>query len=512
MLDHGDYVLVCLVGIACLLYPVLDNTIPPLMDYPGHLSRVYILYDLLHDHIFGEMYQYRFVIVPNLAVDGICLGLMELGLSAEISGRVFVAITVVVMAGGVLAWHYAIFRRWSCCPMLIFPFIYHDIFFYGFINYFFGIGVAFLGAAIWRLNEGRRLPGPLLILLLFSILLFFSHLMALLIMVGLIVGRGLGSQVLRRHRSKSAMLRLLAGAAVGLLPLGLLAFAPLLGESSPLSFAAITRQLSLAVLVSRFTLLRNVTWGYDHVTDLVSLACLAVIAGYVLLVRALRVDLASVVPFVGLIAVYLIVPEYIFGTSYAVERLPIVIFMTVVGSTDMVMRQRWERIALPGLLVALSLLRGAAVESAWARANAAFSPLLAALDRVPAYARIYSANAVNGTIASLVRMPFGSLPGYAVIRRNAYFSGTFAIPSQNLVVRQPRYAAGPPTPGFYHAGQPTTLNDPHDPYTDAQLAFYDYALIINPELWPNQPPANLKPVVAGPGYTLFAIARTHVVP
>ena len=133
-------------AVGCLLYPVLNNSVPPLLDYAGHIARIGVLYDLIHGTGFSDMYRVHLAVVPNLAVDGIVLALMELGLSVEIAGRCFLALTLVTLASGVVVLHYATFRRFSVWPVLALAFIYQEIFFYGFINYLFGVGLAFCPA------------------------------------------------------------------------------------------------------------------------------------------------------------------------------------------------------------------------------------------------------------------------------------------------------------------------------------------------------------------------------
>src|SRR5262249_55643016 len=143
---------------------------------------------LVHGTGFADMYRYRFAVVPNLAVDGVVLGLMELGLSVEAAGRCFLALTLIVLATGVVTLHFATFRRFSVLPVIMLPFIYQDIFFSASINYSFGVGLAFSCTALWRCTEQRSLFTAGSVLLLSAIALFFSHLLTLLLMLGMVIG------------------------------------------------------------------------------------------------------------------------------------------------------------------------------------------------------------------------------------------------------------------------------------------------------------------------------------
>ena len=89
------------------LAPIALNSVPPLGDYPGHLARVFVLHQLLHGAGFADMFRIHWAIVPNLAIDGVVLGLMELGVPVEIAGRLFLGATVALLGTGVVALHRA---------------------------------------------------------------------------------------------------------------------------------------------------------------------------------------------------------------------------------------------------------------------------------------------------------------------------------------------------------------------------------------------------------------------
>jgi hypothetical protein len=220
--------------------------------------------------------------------------------------------------------------------------------------------------------------------------------------------------------------------------------------------------------------------------------------------RGLRLDPGLAIAGVGLLLIYLIVPDGWFGTLYLPERLPAVIAMIGFAGSGVLLPRRAERGAIVALVAALILVRGVTVERAWQAADAAYRPLLDALDRLPAGARVFSAIAYQGDFAAMLRPPFQGLPAYAVIRRGAYSPQVFAEPSQNIVTRRPPFDAAPGAPPNLRADRPTLRGPGDSPYAPDRLAFYDAALILHPELWP-PPPPSLRPIVQERGYTLFAI-------
>ncbi len=384
-------------AIAFLLYPVIRNSIPPLYDYVGHISRVFVLYNLIHGTGFAGMYRIHLAVVPNLAVDGVVLSLMELGLPAEVAGRGFLVLMLLALALGVIALHYAAFRRLSIWPVIALPFLYQDVLFWGFLNYLLGVGLALATAAIWRLNERANLARAGIILLLCSLVLFFTHLLAVLLMLGLVVGVELSG--LLRHgnsRKRHAWLRLAVAVLAAGAPLILLFFAPLIADNHPPTLASAMQQLNLRSLELRLKALLWFSWGYNPTLDVVSLYTMFGLGAYALIRGLIRLDIPSLLPISGLVAIYLVVPDGWFHTAYLPTRLPLVIFLLAVAATDIVPRRRWERAGLLLIVVALTATRGIAVEQAWQSADAAFQPLFTAFPAIPAGSRNLLCRCVQG--------------------------------------------------------------------------------------------------------------------
>ncbi len=65
------------------------------------------------------------------------------------AGKVFIALTFALLAGGTMALHAALHRRWSPWPLLAVFFLYNSVFLWGFLNYLFGLGLALFACALW---------------------------------------------------------------------------------------------------------------------------------------------------------------------------------------------------------------------------------------------------------------------------------------------------------------------------------------------------------------------------
>jgi hypothetical protein len=433
------------VAIAFMLYPVLTSNIPPLADYSKHLSDLFVLYNLIHGTAFADMYRIHLAVTPNLAADGVILPLMELGLPIDVAGRCFLVLMLLALAVGVISLHYAAFRRMSIWPVLALPFLYQDFLFAGFLNYLLGVGLALMTVAFWRLNAGANLGRAGAVLLLSSLVLFFSHLVALLLALGLVIGVEISGLLLPGNRpTKQAWARLAVAVVATAAPLGLLFFAPVIADNHTPTLHAALQQFNLQSLVLRSKALLRFASGYDPTLDAASLAGVVGLGAYALVRRLIRFDIPSLLSIAGLVVLYLLVPDGWFGTAYLPERLPMVIFLLAVAAIDIVPARTWEHASLLLIVVVLVVALGVAVERAWQSADAASQPLIALLRTIPEGSRIYSAVAHEGDSRSMRRMPFGKLASYATIYRHAFSPDTKAAnPSQWIVDRQPPYDVAP---------------------------------------------------------------------
>ena len=101
---------------ATLLVPLLLVDVPPLLDYPNHLARMYVLAFGAHDPILSRMYEQHWAIIPNLAIDLVLPEMLKL-LPIYLAGRLVLAATLLMPLVGVIAYHRAAFRVRSYWPL-----------------------------------------------------------------------------------------------------------------------------------------------------------------------------------------------------------------------------------------------------------------------------------------------------------------------------------------------------------------------------------------------------------
>ncbi len=148
-----------------------------MVDYPNHMARMHILADGGHSPWLRQYYEIHWGILPNLSMDLVVPPLTRF-MSLETAGKVFIGLTFALLAGGVMALHAALHRRWSPWPLLAFFFLYNSVFLWGFLNYLFGLGLALLTCGLWIVLRDRSATLIVPLFSLLAVVLFFAHLFA----------------------------------------------------------------------------------------------------------------------------------------------------------------------------------------------------------------------------------------------------------------------------------------------------------------------------------------------
>jgi hypothetical protein len=476
--------------------PVLLAEIPPLTDYPGHLARVAILVRLLTGEDTGGMYALSPAVIPNLAIDGIVVGLVRLGFPIEAAGRIFLALTLAVLACGTWALHRAVFRRASAIPLFAIAFLYGDTLIWGFVNYIFGVGIALCGAAAWEVARRRSLVRAAVLLALFGVAAFFAHLLAALLLFGIVLATEAARLALRQEGS----LRRMGIALSAALPVVVfIMLMPVTHGTAPPRLAGLQDVLAPAALAWRLREIANFAVAYDRNVDLASLGLLAAGAAWAVLRRRLAIFPPLLLPLAGLAAIYLVIPDNWYGTAFLPDRLPMVLFALALASVDVPDRHG----VVAALALVLILLRTAVVADAWIAANRAYAPIVAYVSRLTPDQRIYAAIAYQRSHAVQRRLPRTGLANYATIRAGAFSAGVFAVPTQNIVRQAGPGLSAPASPPPYRTDIEPASD--YSPYTRQRLGFYDRLLVINPELLPFDAPSWLAADLRGPDYVIYRI-------
>lgn len=474
--------------------PVLLCGTLPLFDYPNHLARMHILAALPESPNLQRFYAIVWRPLPNLAMDLIVPSLAGL-LPLVWAGKLFVLLTLFLLAAGAAALHRVLFGAWSAWPCLAFLLLYSRILLWGFLNYLFGLGLALVALAAW-IALGRR-PAALRLALgiVFALALFFAHLLAFGLYGVMAIGYELGRVIRSRAAPRRALLDF-ALAGLSFLPaLAILFFATPGAASGAITPGRLARKLDLL-----FSVFDNYSRPFDIACFVVAVLALLIAfwRGWVRLAPALAVPLALVA------ITYLAMPSQLATASGADHRIPLLLGLLVVaGSRWTAPSRRGYRLFL-GAALAMFLLRLGVVTASWQASDRVYAHLLPALDQLAPGSRLavaFPPEALNSEAT-----PLAHFPTLAILRRDAFVPTLFAFPTQQPVALRPSYRAVadqlPPERlwSAFVAG-----NAPLDARERAALSAYDHIVFVGRRPFSLAKTNGLEPVFAAPRFRLFRI-------
>src|SRR5271165_5913614 len=91
---------VALVGL--LLVPILSVDIPPLLDYPNHLARLFVLAHGAADPFLSRVYAVYWAVIPDIAIDLIGPPLLAV-FGLHTVGRMLLAPSLLLPVAGTMA-------------------------------------------------------------------------------------------------------------------------------------------------------------------------------------------------------------------------------------------------------------------------------------------------------------------------------------------------------------------------------------------------------------------------
>ncbi len=168
-----------------LLAPLTLADLPPLLDYPNHLARLFVLAFGSADPVLQRFYQPHWAIIPNLALDLTVPPLLHV-LPVHLAGRLVIGLILLLPVLGATAYHRALSGRMSYWPLASVLFVYNAALLRGFLNFIASVGLALLFAAAWLAWRESRPSRAVLTAIGGAIVLFFCHLTGLLFFAVLI--------------------------------------------------------------------------------------------------------------------------------------------------------------------------------------------------------------------------------------------------------------------------------------------------------------------------------------
>lgn len=344
---------------AMLTAPLAVVDVPPLLDYPNHLARLFVLAFGPGDPILARFYQARWTVIPDLGIDLAGPPLLRLW-PVHVAGRIVAGCVLLLSVLGAIAYSRATlgYRSWWALGAALVA--YNQTFLLGFLNFTAGMGLALLLASAW-LRWRDPFPGSLLVLSAAGTVgLFFCHLMGVVFFALLIASHELTRiwALVRNHpREWRALVnRIAAGLIVFSAPALLYLSTDLHHESTGTAF--------LSPMDKASQLLVPVV-NYDLRLDLLTAAAIAGAVSVLAVRHRLLIPARSRITLCLVIALYAVSPFAFKGVFNLDTRFAVLLGFLLFASIAPAPLSRAGALCLAGLMITLFAARMALVLFLW---------------------------------------------------------------------------------------------------------------------------------------------------
>lgn len=377
-LSHRANIGIFLACLALALLPVLLTQHPPLLDYPNHLARLYIL---THpdDPYLSQYYQIDWSLLPNLGFDLIGYALASL-MPVDLAGRVFIGIANAVMLSAPMALHRALYGRLSPLPLFAGAIVFNRILQEGFLGYYLGAGLAVWAFALHLLLRGQRPVVRYAFLQAAALVLYLVHLYAVAVLAVLVLSHaaaegwraGVNGGLTFRMR---AALR--ATVPVGLpfvLPFLLLLASRTAGSAGVTEYWPYWRKFA------------QIPWSLTatDTAESLGLAAMALLPPLIARLAGGRMlHLGIIWPAAGLLALYFVLPNLLLSSANADWRVIIPLALVLAGGAEDPFRKHWVTAIFALVALAINAETARHVVALWRDGDRLAAEIDLALAKVP---------------------------------------------------------------------------------------------------------------------------------
>jgi hypothetical protein len=477
---------------AGLAIPVLVAEIPPLLDYPNHLVRLWLIAGGAKIEPLSRMYAVSWTSAyTNVGIDYLA-ALLGLIVPAVPLGSFLVLLSLVLAPLGAVALNRALFGgiHWWQIGFVLFAWTATLI--AGFLNFQIGIGCALLAASLEPRLALWRPPSRLLARAALATGLLFVHMFALFyycaLLGGLALGPALGELASWRTltgRARAVILALVPAAAPALL---FVALAPSL-PGSHVDAASNPPMWDLSVLGKLYVLLSPIA-TYNLGLDVACAAAAAVPVAVAVAAGRVQAHAGLLISVAALVVLALAAPTFLAGTWWIDNRLPLMAaFALVAGLRPDLPFGTAGKIAAAAALALVVTLRTGWIGAVWHERQADIRAVERAVRTVPAGSAVLPLDNTDDTLAPSAYPPgryfhnghptHWSFSVLAIMWRHVFVPNLFwAVGKQPLTVLPPWSEISFPEDGLRPAQE---LLDPQR--TAAHFAGwrrrYDYVLLLN---------------------------------
>jgi hypothetical protein len=491
-----------------IILPLFYTLVPPLQDYPNHLSRMFVLAQLPGNALLSHFYETDWAAIPNLIMDLTVPPLVP-WVGIYVAGRIFIGCTLLLLLLGPMVLHRAIYRSWSAWPLVGGLFVYNGFLFVGLMNYLFGVGVAIFGLAAWVALAEKSVVLRILVSIAFCAVLYACHLVAL----GL-YGLAIASFEAWRlwERKSLTMIELVTSAAELALP-----FLPFLYIllRSPMWGLAGDNQWESQGKLDAISLFLSV---YSDLTDIPFLVLIAFAIATAVRRGLVRVHPAGLIVACVISVVFFAMPRKAFGSWMADQRLVVGLFFLTLGFISVDLKKLEKQNAFFTICLVAIAIRVVDVSVNWSIISQPLLELKNSFHAIETGSRLLVTqvdNLPDGTVDAAL----SHAPNLAVIERSALVSRLFVVQGKQILHVRPDYRdhvdiEDGDTPSISQVMMATRAHNaiasddkPH--YWDQWPEFYDYVIVLgtDPDESENPAPDLLQIVHVGREFDLYRIKK-----
>lgn len=511
--------LLLLAALALLAVPVLSVRMPPLLDYPNHFARIWLLAGGAGAPPVSDFYAVDWSNAStNMGID-ILAAVLGAALPASVLAPLFLLAALILPPLGAAALNRAVFGGWHWWQVGFAALAWSATLLAGFLNFQIGLGLALLAAALDPSVARLRPAAAFAIRAGLAALVLLVHPFGLLFYAMLLGGLALGPswRILgsAREFGRGSRRALMAAAPVAVPLAAALLLVPALpgahaGEATGPEWSPFSLWWKLDLLFSGVR-------TYRRSVDLALVALLAAPALWVLATGRLRVHAGLLLVVAGLVVLLLVSPYRVAGTVWIEERFPVMAVLTLAAALrpDPILSSRAGAV-LAGVFLGVSVTRTALVAQVWHERQADVTAVERALAHLPAGASLLPMENTPalkdrwtvrgryiGNQATYTHLPVLALPW-----RQAFVPTLFAMKGKQPVRVLPPWDTiavndgGPVSISALLAEDPARYRSEHD-YPVHHLARwrerFDYVLVMNADI-----PDGGGPERSVPGLELIA--------
>jgi hypothetical protein len=392
-----------------LLMPLWLVKFPPLLDYPNHLARIFVLAHLNDPAFqFSSMYQSNWGLFPYLTMDVSLLAFQKL-LPLELAGRILLSLCLVALPLSV--WFFLrqanpgsdALAVWS----LLLP--YNVFFLMGFIDFSLGLSLCFLAVGLWIRYQGRPTVLRWGVLLAVFSATYFTHLFAFGVLALMVTV----CSIFKRFSWKRLLL-----SWVLFLPGSLFYLITRRGVAAP-------QDIAFDVFGDRWAWVAGFLHLYSSPVDTLTIASLMICLVLALWKNPeLRSNPEWVTIGAILFVLFWILPFKVGDAFYIYPRILPALFVVLLSMCHIGKRGRWLAIVAMGIF----LLRAGDITLGFWKEQPRLAALAQSFELIPRNARVLPVVEMDN--GDVIRRPYSHFWAYGTIRRGWLSPYLFALPGQ----------------------------------------------------------------------------------